>query len=46
MFGLVLIEMTHAADQERMREATIAREKAQARRVRRRLPRPGRTTPA
>jgi hypothetical protein len=46
MFGLVLIEMVHAADQERMRQASIARESAQARRERRRLARPGRTMPA
>jgi hypothetical protein len=46
MFGLVSIEMVHAVDQERMREASIAREKAQARRERRRSARPGRTTPA
>jgi hypothetical protein len=43
MFGLVLIEMTHAADQERMRQASKATASAQARRERRRLAKAGRT---
>jgi hypothetical protein len=46
MFGLVLIEMVHAAEQERMREASVATVRAQARRERRRLLGPGRTAHA
>lgn len=46
MFGLVLIEMVHAADQQRMRDASKATASAQARRERRRLVKAGRTKPA
>lgn len=46
MFGLALIEMVRAAELERMREASMARVQAQARRERRRLLGPGRTARA
>jgi hypothetical protein len=46
MYGLALIEMTHVAEQEHLREATTARLRAQARRERRCLLGPGRTARA
>jgi hypothetical protein len=42
MYGLALIEMAHIAEQEHMREAVMARARAQARRERRRMLGPGR----
>jgi hypothetical protein len=46
MTGLVLIELAHAAEEERMREATTARVRAHARRENRHLRGPGRTARA
>jgi hypothetical protein len=46
MFGLVSIEMVRAVELERMREASLARVRAEARRERRRLLGPGRTARA
>jgi hypothetical protein len=46
MAGLVMIELAHAAEEERMREAMTARVRAQARRENRRRRGPGRTARA
>ena len=46
MNPLVLIELAHAADEEKLREATTARVRAQARRESRRVRGPGRTARA
>ena len=46
MNALVLIELTHAAEQERLREAMMAGVRAHARRENRRLRGPGRTARA
>ena len=46
MAGLVLIELAHAAGEERMREAMTARVRAEARRENRRRRGPGRAARA
>lgn len=46
MYGLALVEMAQVAEQEHMREAVMARARAQARRERRRLRGPGRAARA
>lgn len=42
MYGNLIVEMAQVAEQEHMREALMARARAQARRARRRELRPGR----
>lgn len=46
MYGLTIVEMAHVAEQEHMREAIMARARAQARRERRQLRGPGRASRA
>jgi len=46
MYGLALVEMAQVAEQEHMREATMARARAQARRERRLVRGPGRAARA